>query len=66
MWKEACMGHAVRMGEMRNAYKILAGKLEGKIQLDSGVNQKDNIMMDHREKEWEDVDWVHLAQERNE
>jgi hypothetical protein len=43
------------MGEMRNAYKMLVGKPEG----------KRNIKMGQREVELEDVDWIGLAQDRD-
>jgi hypothetical protein len=45
------MGHAAHMGEMRNAYKILVGKPEGKKQLPRlWCRWKDNIIIDLREK----------------
>jgi hypothetical protein len=53
------------MGEMRNAYKILAGKPEGK-----GPRGKrrcrweDNIRMDIGEMGWEGVKWTHLSEAR--
>jgi len=54
------------MGEMRNAYKILVRKPEGKKPLRSPwCRWEDNIRMDFREIEWESVDWIHLAQDRN-
>jgi len=49
--------HVARMGEMRNAYKILVGKLEGKRPLGRpGHRWKDNIRMDLKEKGWKVVD----------
>jgi hypothetical protein len=40
-------GHVARMGETRNAYKILVGKLEGKRPLGRpGCRWVDNITMD--------------------
>jgi hypothetical protein len=42
---------------MRNAYSILAGK--------PGRSWEDNIKLYLREKGWEDVDWIHLAQDRD-
>jgi hypothetical protein len=40
-------GHVVRMGEKRNAYRILVGKPEGKIPLGRpGRRRVDNIKMD--------------------
>jgi hypothetical protein len=46
---------------MRNAYKIFVEKSERKSRRRSG----DNIRMDLREIVWEVVDWVYLAQERD-
>jgi hypothetical protein len=49
---------------MRNAYKIWVGKREGKRPL--GIprcKREDNIRIDLRETEWEDMDWIHLAQD---
>jgi hypothetical protein len=45
------------MEEMRNAYKTLVGKLEGKRQLGiSRCRWEDNIKLDLREIGWEGVD----------
>jgi hypothetical protein len=55
-------GHVARMGEKRNAYRILVGKPEGKRPL--GIPRRrwaDNIKMDLREIEWEGMDWIDLA-----
>jgi hypothetical protein len=50
------------MREVRNAYKILFGKPEGKRPLRRWEN---NIRMDLREMNWEGgVDWMHLDQDR--
>jgi len=58
------VGHAERMGEMRNAYKILVGKSEGKRPLErTKCSWEDSIRMDRME--WESVDWIHLAQDRD-
>jgi hypothetical protein len=54
------------MGELRNAYKILVGKPEGKRPL--GRNKRrweDNIKMDLRKLDLKGVDWIHLAQGRD-
>jgi hypothetical protein len=32
-WRMRCVGHAAQIGEMRNAYKILVRKPDGKIPL---------------------------------
>jgi hypothetical protein len=44
-------GHVARMGETRNAYRILVGKPEGKRPLGRPRHRwVDNIKMDHRER----------------
>jgi hypothetical protein len=54
------------MGETRNAYRILVGKPEGKRPLGRPTRRwKDNIKMDLREIGWESMDWMHLAQDRD-
>jgi hypothetical protein len=51
---------------MRNAYKILIGKPEGKGPLGRPRNKwEDNVIMDLREIGWEGVDWIHLTQVRD-
>jgi hypothetical protein len=46
-------GHVARMGEIRNAYRILVGKPEGKRPLGRPRrNWVDNIKMDLREIGW--------------
>jgi hypothetical protein len=50
-------GHVVRMGEKRNAYRILVGKPEGKRTLGRPRRRwVDNIKMDLREIEWDVMD----------
>jgi hypothetical protein len=54
------------MGEKRNAYRLLAGKPEGKRPL--GRQRRrwvDNIRMDLGEVRWGDVDWIGLAKDSN-
>jgi hypothetical protein len=54
------------MGESRNAYMILVGKPEGKRPLGRPRRRwMDNIKMDLREIEWDGVDWIELAQDRD-
>jgi hypothetical protein len=54
------------MVEMINAYKIFVGKPEGKRPLGKPRHKcEDNIRMDLREVEWEGVDWIYLAQDRD-
>jgi hypothetical protein len=51
---------------MRNVYKILVGKPEGKRPFGRTRGRlEENIRMDLRERRWEGVDWVHLAQEED-
>jgi len=58
--------NAARTENMRNAYKILVGKSEGKRPLGRPRRRwKDNIRMDIKEIGWEGVDWIHLAKDRN-
>jgi hypothetical protein len=55
-------GHVARMGEKRNAYRILVGNAEGKRPLGRPrcmwVN---NIKMDLRKIGWDGMDWIDLA-----
>jgi len=57
--------HAARIGELRNAYSILVGKPEGKRALGRPRRRWENIRMDLGEVWWEDLDWIHLAQDRD-
>jgi hypothetical protein len=51
---------------MRNAYNILIGKPEGKSPRGRPRRRwEGNIRKDLREIAWEDVDWIHLAQDRD-
>jgi hypothetical protein len=50
-------GHVARMGENRNAYRILMGKPEGKRPLGRPRRRwEDNIKMDLRETGWGGMD----------
>jgi hypothetical protein len=54
------------MGEKRNAYRILVGKPEGTGPLGSPRRQGvDNIKMDLREIGWDGMDWIDVAQDRD-
>jgi hypothetical protein len=55
-----------RLGETRNAYRILVGKLEGKRPLGRPrLRWVDNIKINLRETGWDGVDWIDLAQDRD-
>ncbi|KAJ4434646.1 hypothetical protein ANN_23210 [Periplaneta americana] len=59
-------GHVARMGESRNAYRVLVGRPEGKIPLGRPRRRwEDNIKMDLREVGYDDRDWINLAQDRD-
>jgi hypothetical protein len=59
-------GHVARMGEKRNAYRMLVGKPEGKRPLERPRRRwEDNIRMDLREIGWGGMDWIDLAQDRD-
>jgi hypothetical protein len=54
------------MGETMNAYRILVGKPEGKRPLKRPRRRwVDNIKLNLREIEWDGVDWIELAQDRD-
>jgi hypothetical protein len=50
-------GHVARIGEMRNAYRILVGKPEGKRPLGRPRRWWVNSI------EWDGMDWIDLAQD---
>jgi hypothetical protein len=53
--------------EKRNAYRILVGKPEGKRQLGRPRRRcLDNIKLDFKEIGWGDMNWIDLAQNRDE
>jgi hypothetical protein len=59
-------GHVARMVAKRNAYRVLVGKSEGKRPL--GRTRRrwvDNIKINLREIKWDGMDWIHLAQDRD-
>jgi hypothetical protein len=52
-------GHLARIGEKRNAYRILVGKSEGKRPLGRPRRRSvDNIEIDLREIRWDGVVWT--------
>jgi hypothetical protein len=58
-------GYVVRMGE-KNAYGILVGKPEEKRPLRRPRSRwMDNIKMDFREVGWCGMDWIDVAQDRD-
>jgi hypothetical protein len=59
-------GNVARVGEKRNAYRLLVGKPEGKRPLGRPRRRwVDIFRMDLGEVGWGDVDWIGLAQDRN-
>jgi hypothetical protein len=60
-------GQVARMGAKRNAYRILVGYPERKRPLGRPRRRwVDNIKMDLREIGWDGIDWIDLAEDRNE
>jgi hypothetical protein len=59
-------GHVARMGEKRNAYRLLVGKPEGRRPL-GRLRRRwlDKIRMDLVEVGWANVDWIGMAQGRD-
>ncbi|KAJ4435156.1 hypothetical protein ANN_23732 [Periplaneta americana] len=63
-WRK--LGHVARMGESRNAYRVLVGRREGKRPLERQRRRwEDNIKMDLREVGYDGRDWINLAQDRD-
>jgi hypothetical protein len=61
-----CTGPVARMGERRNAYRLLVGKPEGRRPLGRPRRRwVDNIKMDLIVTEWHGMHWIDLAQNRN-
>ncbi|KAJ4445887.1 hypothetical protein ANN_12573 [Periplaneta americana] len=59
-------GHVARMGESRNAYRVLVGRPEGKRPLGRPRRRwEGNIKMDLREVRYDDREWINLAQDRD-
>jgi hypothetical protein len=59
-------GHVAQMRETRNAYRILVGKPEGKRSLEIPRRMwVDNIKIDLRGIGWGGMDWMELAQDRD-
>jgi hypothetical protein len=59
-------GHVARTGKKRNAYMILVGKSEGKRPLRKPRHRwEDNIKLDLREIGLGGMDWIDLAEGRD-
>jgi len=59
-------GHVVCMAATRDAYRVLAGRSEGRRPLGiSRYRWKDNIKMDLQYVRWGGMDWIALAQDRD-
>jgi hypothetical protein len=59
-------GNVTQMGEKRNEYRLLVGKLEGKRPLGRPRHRwVDTIKMGLGDIGWGGVDWIGLAQERD-
>jgi hypothetical protein len=60
------VGYVARKGEIRKSYKILVGIPEGNRPLRIPRRRwKENIGMDHRKIGFEVVNWLHLAEDRD-
>jgi hypothetical protein len=65
-WKMWWAGYVARTGEKRNAYRILAGEPEGKRPLGRPRRRwVDNIKINLRKIGWDGMDWIDLAQDRD-
>jgi hypothetical protein len=54
------------MGAKRSAYRVLVGKPEGKREIGRArCRWENNIKIDFREMGWGDMDWIHMAQNRD-
>jgi hypothetical protein len=59
-------GHVARMGEKRDAYRILVGRPEGRRPLGRPTRRwEDNIKIDLQEVRWVGMDWIELTQDRD-
>jgi hypothetical protein len=59
-------GHVAQVGERRNAYRILMGRPEGRRPLGRPRRRwVDNNKMDLREIGWDGIDWIDLAEDRD-
>jgi hypothetical protein len=59
-------GHVARMGEGRDAYRVLVGIPEGRRPLGRPRRRwEDNIKLNIQEVEWDGFDWIDMAQDRD-
>jgi hypothetical protein len=59
-------GHVATMGEMSDAYSVLVGKPKGKRSLGRQRRRWEcNIKMDLKETGWDGMDWIDVAQDRD-
>jgi hypothetical protein len=59
-------GHVARIGRKKNTYRILAGNPEGKRPLGRQRHRcVDNTKIDLGEIGWDGVDWIDVAQDRD-
>jgi hypothetical protein len=59
-------GHVARMVEKMNACRIFVGSLEGKRSVERPSRRwEDNIKMEVRKIEFGSMDWIHLAQDKD-
>jgi hypothetical protein len=59
-------GNVARTREKRSAHRVLVGRPEGKKELRKPRRKwEDTIKIDFRETGWVVMDWIHLAEERN-
>jgi hypothetical protein len=58
--------YVARMGEKKNAYRIWVRKPEGKRPLGRPRHRwVDNIKIDLREIGWDGIDWIDLAEDKD-
>jgi len=58
------VGHVTHKEQIRNSYKILVGKLEGKRPVRRPRDRyEDNIKMDFRQIRCDSIDYIHLPQD---
>jgi hypothetical protein len=61
------VGHVARMGERSSAQGVLVEKLEGKRPVGrSRCRWEGDIKINRKEREWGCMDWINLAQDRDE